>query len=117
MAQHEYALDEFIPVLTLRNKGYSYSRISAVTEIPRSTVIWLIKKHAADHCASLKASNRRGKDKELTRCEVSTIFGIPTEIADRRLIKFPNIGQETVHLHERQFSGYEKGRICKVANN
>jgi hypothetical protein len=40
-----------------------YSRISAVTGIPRSTVILLIKKHAADHCARLKAPNRRGKDK------------------------------------------------------
>jgi hypothetical protein len=74
MARHEYALHEIIPVLTFRNEGYSYSRISAVTGIPRSTVIWLIKKHAADHCARLKAPNRRGKYKRLTRCDLSAIF-------------------------------------------
>jgi hypothetical protein len=37
-------------------------------------VAWLIKKHAADYCARLKALNRRGKDKGLTRCEVSAIL-------------------------------------------
>jgi transposase len=74
MARHEYALHEITPVLSFRNEGYSYSRISAVTGIPKSTVIWLIKKHAADHCAKLKAPNRRGKDKGLTRCEKSAVL-------------------------------------------
>jgi hypothetical protein len=74
MARHEYALHEITPVLSFRNEGYSYLRISAVTGIPRSTVIWLIKKHAADNCARPKAPNRRGKDKGLTRCQVSAIL-------------------------------------------
>jgi hypothetical protein len=49
MALHEYTLYEITPVLSFRNEGYSYARISAVTGIPISTVAWLIKKHAADH--------------------------------------------------------------------
>jgi transposase len=74
MARHEYALHEITPVLTLRNEGYSYAKFSAVMGISISAVIWLIKKHAADHCARLKASNCRGKDKGLTRCKELAII-------------------------------------------
>ena len=74
MTRHEYKRDEITPVLFLRKEGYSYMKISEKTHIPKSTVTSLIKKHATDNCAKLKASNRREKDKGLTRREKFAII-------------------------------------------
>lgn len=74
MTRHEYTRDEIIPVLILKKEGYSNMKISQKTQIPKSTVTALIKKHATDNCAKLKAPNRRGKNKGLTRREKSAII-------------------------------------------
>ena len=74
MMRHEYKRDEITLVLFLRKEGYSYMKISEKTHIPKSTVASLIKKHATDNCAKLKAPNRCGKDKGLTRREKSAMI-------------------------------------------
>ena len=74
MTRHEYTRDEIIPVLILKKEGYSNMKISQKTQIPKSTVTALIKNHATDNCAKLKAPNRRGKNKGLTRREKSAII-------------------------------------------
>lgn len=74
MARHEYTLQEIIPVLTLRKEGYSYKKISERVKIPKTTVAMLVRKHAADNCAKLKAPNLRGKNHELTRREKSAVI-------------------------------------------
>mgnify|MGYP003222458729 FL=1 len=71
--RHEYTKDEITPVLAFRKEGYTYTKISSITKIPISTVRWLVKKHAKDSCAKLKAPNRRGKDKGLSRRDVSAL--------------------------------------------
>ena len=73
MTRHEYTKDEITPVLAFRKEGYTYTKISNITKIPISTVRWLVKKHAKDNCAKLKAPNRRGKDKGLSRRDVSAL--------------------------------------------
>ena len=74
MTRHEYKRDEITPVLFLRKEGYSYMKISKKTHIPKSTVASLIKKHATNNCAKLKAPNHREKDKGLTRRKKSAII-------------------------------------------
>ena len=49
-------------------------KISEKTHISKSTVASLIKKHATDNCAKLKAPNHREKDKGLTRRKKSAII-------------------------------------------
>ena len=71
--RHEYTKDEITPVLAFRIEGYTYTKISNITKIPISTVRWLVKKHAKDSCAKLRAPNRRGKDKGLSRRDVSAL--------------------------------------------
>ena len=80
--RHEYTKDEITPVLAFRKEGYTYTKISNITKIPISTVRWLVKKHAKDSCAKLKAPNHRGKDKRLTRRKKSAI--IRNVCADRQ---------------------------------
>ena len=73
MTRHEYTKDEITPVLAFRKEGYTYTKISNITKIPISTVRWLVKKHAKDSCAKLKTPNRRGKDKGLSRRDLSAL--------------------------------------------
>ena len=74
MMRHEYKRDETTLVLFFRKEGYYYMKISEKTHIPKSTVASLIKKHATDNCAKLKAPNHREKDKGLTRRKKSAII-------------------------------------------
>jgi hypothetical protein len=46
------------------------------------------------------------KTRDLQDVMYRLFSGMSAEIAGKRLINLPSMGQETVHLHERQFAGY-----------